>query len=334
MTATMVQVDIHMVGLCHTDIHMKNNDWGTTDYPLLAGHEGVGTVTHAGSAVRTVSVGDRVGISWIRDSCQKCAHCQEGRENICMNGYQGTYLGKSCGIWGSKNGQYNEHGGCFARVQRVEEKFAILIPEGLPDEAVCPLLCGGGTVYEPLCNHASVGSRVGIMGLGGLGRCGLKLAKLRACYVVIISTSSEKRESALQAGADEFWCVSEDDLSDKGKLDLIIDTRPVNAPVADGMKLLGLNGTYCRVGLPPADDQDYSMQWIGQVMQQQSVTGSVLTGSKRLNEVVQTTAEHKDFILDGDDEMAIEVVPFEKINDVMTKLLKGENTCFRYVLKW
>lgn len=330
--ATMVQVELRMTGLCHTDISMRDNEWGMTDYPLVAGHEGVGEVTHAGPSVRTLSVGDRVGIAWLRDSCHKCKNCQAGRENVCENGFTGTFLGESAGMNGKKG--TNEHGGCFVRVQRIEERFAVRIPDALPDAAACPLLCGGATMYEPLCNHARVGSRVGIMGLGGLGRCGLKLAKLRACHVVVVSSSPEKEDAALEAGADEFWCTEGgSDLSKKGGLDLIIDTRPVNAPVMDSMHLLTFEGVFCRVGIPPMDDQGYEMQWTPQIMQLKAVTGSTVTGCMRLNELLQLAADHKDFIVRGDD-FDLEVVPFSQINDAMQKLLNQENKGYRYVLKW
>lgn len=338
LSATMVQVQMHMVGLCHTDIHMRDNDWGTSDYPLLAGHEGVGVVTHTGGAVRMVNVGDRVGIAWIRDACLRCSRCHEGRENLCAEGYQGTYLGKAAGVWG-KGDRYNEHGGCFARVQRIEERFAVRIPDALGDDA-CPLLCGGATMYEPLCNYAGPGARVGVLGFGGLGRCGLKLAKLRGCHVVVLSSSRSKRDAAFGAGADEFWLLPDDSDSDanlatgKKALDLIIDTRPVNASVEKAVKLLAFNGVFCRVGIPAAANQNYTMPWIPQIFTQQSVTGSVVTGTKRLNDLMILAAENVAFIEQGLDSLGVEVIPFDQVNDAMHKLHTRQNKCFRYVLEW
>lgn len=141
-----LQLDLTHCGLCHTDIHMRDNDWGISNYPLVLGHEGVGIVTKLGSSVKNLELGDRVGITWIRDSCHGCDPCLAGRENICEKGYQGLYLGSGAGCWG-KN-PHNEHGGCFSKVMRIEEKFAIKLPEGLPSEVACPFICGGGTSRE------------------------------------------------------------------------------------------------------------------------------------------------------------------------------------------
>lgn len=333
--ATQVEVKIRMVGLCHTDIHFRDNDMGNADYPLLAGHEGVGEVVQTGRDVRTLKIGDRVGLGWIRDSCDSCKNCKAGRENICYQQYQGIYLGKSAGPWGSL-GKYNEHGGCFTRVQRIEETFAVNIPKGLPDSCVCPLLCGGATMYEPLCNHARAGSRVGVLGLGGLGRCGVKLGKLLNCHIVVISSTSTKREAALQCGADDFWVMNnEHEHAVEEQLDLIIDTRPVNGPVDQVMKFLRNDGVYCRVGLPSAADQDFSHQWIPHIFMQQSITGSTVTGTKRMNEMFQLCADNVDYILKADDAFNdVEIIPFAEINNAMHKLSSRTNKSFRYLLKW
>lgn len=319
---------------------MRNNDWGSSDYPLCAGHEGVGIVTHVGSGVRTISIGDRVGIAWIRDSCGSCSRCHQGRENICDEGYQGTYLGASAGPWGKSNLRYNEHGGCYTRVQRIEAKFVVRIPDSLSDAVACPLLCGGATMYEVLVNHApaGVGTRVGILGLGGLGRCGLKLSKLRGNTTVVLSSTPGKREAALAAGADEFWCVAEgeDDLSSKKKLDLIIDSTPVNAThtMMKSMGLLKPNGTFCRVGIPSTKEQAFDHVWIPHIFMQQSITGSVVTGTTRLNELMELCGNNAKFVSQGSDMLDIEVVPFDQINEAMGKLLDRKNKGYRYILKW
>eukprot|EP00965_Chrysotila_dentata_P080726 2663763-Pleurochrysis_carterae.AAC.1 len=148
LSATQVQIEMEACGLCHTDIHMIENDWGIADYPLVPGHEGYGTVVKTGSSVKGLKMGDKVGVGWIRDSCGACDNCGCGRENICEAGYQGTYLaGSAAGLWG-KNPS-NEFG-CFSKVMRVEEKFAFKIPETISPLVACPLLCAGGTVFEPI----------------------------------------------------------------------------------------------------------------------------------------------------------------------------------------
>lgn len=328
--ATMVQVEISMVGLCHTDIHMRDNDWGTTNYPILLGHEGVGVVTHIGAGVTAHAVGDRVGLGWIRDSCGNCKQCRVGRDNICEQGYTGTYLGSAAGCWGKERN--NETGGCYAKVQRIEQRFAVSLPGGLDDAICCPLLCGGATTYEPIVNLADAGDRVGILGLGGLGRSGLKLAKLRGCHVVAISGSPHKRDLALQCGADEFWVY--DDATDMPKLDVLIDTRPVNSDLNGALALLGFNGKYCRLGIPAAAQQDFTSQWIPLVFQQHTICSTVVTGSARLNELMELCGRNVDFVLRGEDEWSAEVIPFDQINVGLHNLLNRKNNGYRYVLKW
>ncbi len=223
-----------MVGLCHTDLHMQDNDWGTSDYPRCpGGTRGVAVVTKHGSAVTSPAIGTRVAIGWMRDSCKECGMCEQGRENICATGYQGTYLGPSSGIWGFAPEGYNKMGGCFARVQRIEARFAAPIPDIIPSEVVCPLICGGGTVYEPLVEHGFPGAVVGVSSIGGLGTAAIKLARMRGYRVVAISSSPGKKAAAISAGANQFVCVSDSEAM-KGvqcSLDFIIETSPVRTDV-------------------------------------------------------------------------------------------------------
>jgi D-arabinose 1-dehydrogenase-like Zn-dependent alcohol dehydrogenase len=143
----------------------------------VLGHEGIGKVRKVGSSVRNLVVGDLVGVTWARDSCLACNACRCGRENICEKGYQGTYLGPSAGPWGAD--PHNETGGCFAQVMRIEERFAIKIPSGLPPDDVCQLICGGGTVFEAAGDNVQSGTRVAVASIGGLGTAAIKFAK---CY--------------------------------------------------------------------------------------------------------------------------------------------------------
>lgn len=322
---------MELVGLCHTDILMKNNEWGTADFPLLAGHEGVGKVTHVGESVRMISVGDHVGIGWIRDSCRKCPRCLEGRDNVCRNGYVGTYLGKSAAPWGTDKN--NERGGCFARIQRIEERFAVKLPDNIPYHLAATLLCAGATVYEPLVKFAFVGARVGVMGIGGLGRWAVKLAKLRACTVVAISTSERKRDLILDSGADEFW-LGDDMNEDREKLDLIIDTRPVNSSLDGPLGLLAFDGTYCRVGIPNKDKQTFEGQWIATIFQEHAVAGTVVTGPRNMASLMKLCSDNLEFVQKGEESFAAEVISMHDINGGIERLNKGENKGYRYVLKW
>lgn len=335
LSATMVQADVQMIGLCHTDIHMRDNDWGVSNYPFCAGHEGVAVVTRVGDAVRTLNVGDRVAIAWIRDSCRACDKCMEGRENLCQDGYQGLFLGASAGVWGKSNLNYNQHGGCFAKTQRIEERFAIKIPQGVPSEIACPLLCGGGTVYEPLCDYAYPNAKVGVAGIGGLGTAAIKLGKLRGCIMVALSTSPHKKEAALGAGANAFVHVNNHDEMEKAKatLDVIIDTSPAISDLKKFMPLLKFDGVYVRTGIPKASEQAFAYDYIPLVFCQQKIVGTVVTGSRRMKDMLHLVEHNLDFMLDKG-HWKTEHVKIDKINEAMDNLLNRKNKGYRYVLEW
>ena len=214
---TTVDIQIMYCGLCHTDIHMVNNDWGASVFPIVPGHEGVGKVVHVGQKVRNIAVGDMVAVGWIRDSCRSCKNCQRGHDNVCLKGYQGTFLG-SC-----------SQQGCFAKMVRIEEDFAFKLPETIPPQSAGPLLCAGITVYNPLRMYASPNSHVGILGLGGLGHMAVKFAQAMGCHITVLSTSESKRKDSLERlGAHRFVNISnaEEMLSAASTLDLIIDCAP------------------------------------------------------------------------------------------------------------
>lgn len=317
---------------------MRDNDWGISDYPLLAGHEGVGTVTHVGPSVRTIQPGDRVGIAWMRDSCGACGRCRAGEDNLCAAGYQGTFLGASAGIWGRSIGT-NAHGGCFSRVQRIEQRFAVRIPASIPRHVAATLLCAGATVYEPIVRFAFPGARVGVVGIGGLGRWALKLARMRACTVVALSSTEGKRRHALEAGAMEFYVMEGDAVKgfpeDVGKkLDLVVDTRPVNASLGEALRLVGHGGTYCRVGIPARADQEFVGSWIPTLFQQQAVTATAVTGSKHMAEMFELCDANLEFAMKGEESFSAEVVPMADVNEAMHRLVIRENKGYRYVLEW
>jgi len=250
MKATMVELDMACCGLCRTDIHMKDNDWGSSDFPLVLGHEGIGTVRAVGSSVVNLKVGDIVGVTWIRDSCRCCDRCLEGRENICSAGFQGTYLGQNAGIWGKD--PHNEHGGCFSKVMRVEERWAIKIPDLLPPEVACPLLCGGGTVFEVICDYVEPGKCVAVASIGGLGTAAIKFAHSFGGQVTALSRSDTKNDKCLAVGARDFYaCLGDVEKMKelKGRFDVIIDTSPVNTDIRPYMvRLVCLSGIAKRMG--------------------------------------------------------------------------------------
>jgi len=336
LTATQVQLDITHCGLCHTDIHMQNNDWGVSNYPVVLGHEGVGIITKIGSSVKNLKVGDRVGITWIRDSCASCDACLAGRENICETGYQGTYLGPAAGCWGKT--AHHEHGGCFSKVMRIESKFAIKLPDGLPSEVACPFICGGGTMFEPVVDYVTNGTRVAIASVGGLGTAGIKFSKSFGGHVTALSRSEEKRSKAISAGADEFYaCLGNADAMAElaGKFDVIIDTSPANADVGDFLGMLKFNGTYVRVGIPLASDMDFKFSYIPLIFTQKKIAGSIVTGTRRMKRMLQMTTDEIASYGNDSDEWNSKIVEFDQVNEVMGDLANGRNTNnWRYVLKW
>lgn len=206
----------------------------------------------------------------------------------------------------------------------------------MPSDVACPLLCGGGTVFEPLCDFAEPGSKVGIVGIGGLGTAAVKLAKLKGCHVTALSTSAGKREGVLAAGADAFVLLSnpaEVDALKKDGLDLIIDTTPVNQPVSGYLDLLTLDGIYCRVGIPSAANQSFEYNWIPLIFTQRKIVGSVVTGSKRMAEMLDLTAKNLEF-MNSNEHWKTQTMPMSQVNEAMDQLQKRTNNGYRIVLDW
>lgn len=335
LKSTQVELDVTHCGLCHTDIHMRDNDWGVSDYPMVPGHEGIGVVRKLGSACRTLAIGDVVGITWIRDSCLACDACLAGRENICVEGYQGTFLGPSAGCWGKDPS--HEFGGCFSKVMRLEERFAIKLPEKLPPEVACPLICGGGTVFEAVVDYVQCGTRVAVASIGGLGTAAIKFAKSFGGHVTALSRSEGKREGCLMEGADEFYaCLGNADKMKElaGKFDVIIDTSPANADVGPYMDMLKFNGTYCRVGIPVASNMDFKYAYIPLIFTQKKIAGSIVTGTRRMKRMLQLASDELLKYQQDPDVWKTEVVDFSKVNEVMDELVAGSKSTYRYILKW
>lgn len=322
-----VQIHMKLCGLCHTDIHMKNNDWGISNYPMVPGHEGVGVVSAVGSQVSSLKVGDVVGVGWIRDSCGSCDSCCEGKENLCAAGYQGTYLSSHAGCWGRKDYSL---GGCFARYMQIHERFAFKLPDSIPPEQAAPLMCAGVTVWEPIISMAKPGSTVGVISLGGLGHMAVKLLNAIGASVVVLSSTENKRQKALELHASQYvnYNAPEDMKLIQGSLDLIIDTCPV-APqtLSSFMNCLKFGGTYVRVGIPSNSSDAFGYNFIPLVFTGKAVKGSIVCGSKNTKTMLRIAGEHK-IVSD------VEVVSFDLVNQVMEKLIHGQNEASRYVLSW
>ena len=233
-----VEVRVTHCGICHSDAHLIDNDWGNSQYPLIPGHEIVGTVSALGSAVVGLEIGERVGIGWQSNSCGRCEWCRQGQENLCANA-QPTCV--------------HRHGG-FAEAIRVNARFAVRIPDTLTSEETAPLLCAGITVYSPIRQLGiNPSSRVGVIGIGGLGHLALQFARVFGAEVTAFSTSSSKEQEALEMGAHHFVNSRESKSVNglAGSFDLIISTINADLDWAAFVNTLRPHGTLCFVGAPP-----------------------------------------------------------------------------------
>ncbi len=293
-----IEVRVTHNGLCHTDLHMRDNDWGISSYPLVAGHEVVGEVAAVGEKVNGFVVGDRVGIGWIRDSCGTCDHCLQGQENICRVGYTGLIVGN--------------HGG-FADRLRVPAEFAFRIPDGLDSVSAAPLLCAGITVYSPLRTHVTrPGMRVGVMGIGGLGHLALQFARAMGAEVVAISTSPSKAEEAKSFGAHSFcqWGNAEALADFAGTMDLVLCTVSADTDWDAAFSLLANNGKLVLVGIPVSS---MNIPFIPLVFGQKAIVGSIVGGRHFMQEMLEFAAIHGI-------KPQTETMPLEQLNEAMDRV--------------
>src|SRR5574337_411552 len=240
-----VAIDIAYCGVCHSDLHTARNEWGGTRYPCVPGHEIVGTVTAVGKDVQHFKVGDTVGVGCMVDSCGHCASCKAGEENYCENGFTGTYDGVL------PDGSHT-FGGYSTNIV-VDQRFVLRIPHKDKLAAVAPLLCAGITTYSPLRHwNAGPGKKIGIVGLGGLGHMGVKLAHAMGAHVVLFTTSPGKQADARRLGADDVVISKDPDQMSRhaGSFDFILDTVAAPHDLDAFITLLRRDGTLCLVGAP------------------------------------------------------------------------------------
>src|ERR1700756_790822 len=255
--ANEVEIKISHCGVCHSDIHLIDNDWAMSKYPFIPGHEIVGTVVAVGSAVKDRAVGDRVGVGWQADSCGICEWCLQGDEHLCAKA-QPTCVGRNGG---------------FADKVRVNSKFAVPVPQVLESENVAPLMCGGITVYSPLRNHGvRPSSRVGVIGIGGLGHLGVQFAKAFGAEVTAFSTSKDKEDEARKLGAHHFVNTRDTGALKKGagSFDLLLSTVSGDQDWQAYVAALRPKGTLCIVGASPSPMQ---LQAISLTSAQKAVSG-------------------------------------------------------------
>ena len=240
-----VLIEIEYAGICHSDIHTVRGDWGPQPFPVVPGHEIVGTVTEVGADVTNHKVGDRVGVGCMVNSCGECVNCERGDEQYCLNGMVGTYAATD------RDGTTTQGG--YSTHVVVDADFVLSVPEGLDPAAAAPLLCAGITTYSPLQHwDAGPGKKVAVVGLGGLGHMAVKIAHAMGAEVTVLSQSLKKQEDGLRLGADDYFATSDPDTFEQlaGTFDLIINTVSAQIDIDAYLGLLALDGTLVNVGAP------------------------------------------------------------------------------------
>jgi len=315
--ANDVQIAIEHCGVCHTDIHFVNNDWGMTNYPVVPGHEIVGRVTEVGSAVSTFKVGDRAAIGCLVDSCGVCSNCEKGFEQYCLNGFTATYNSETQDPGGFTYGGY-----CQSIVAR--ESFVLKVPDSLEGPGIAPLLCAGITTYSPLKNW-KIGpeSKVGVIGLGGLGHMGVKFSHALGAHTTMITSSEQKGEDARLLGADEVLLSSSPEKLAKvnGSFDFLLNTIPVNHDLTPYLELLNTNGMMCVVGAVEPLSQVNAAQLI---FGRRSLAGSLIGG-------IAETQEMLDFCGEKNILSEVEVIRMEEVNEAYSRMQKNE-VKYRFVI--
>lgn len=311
-----VQIEILYCGVCHSDIHQARNEWGNSMFPMVPGHEIVGRVTAVGSHVKSFKVGELAGVGCLVDSCQTCSQCAAGEEQYCENGSTGTYNSKD------KNGEIT-YGGYSTQIV-VDEKFTLHISEKLDLKAVAPLLCAGITTYSPLRHwKVSKGQKVAIVGLGGLGHMGVKLAAAMGAEVTVLSTSDNKEQDAKRLGATHFVNSKNEEQMKTvmGKFDFILNTVSAPNNYDRLLPLLKTDGVMVLVGAPP---EPSAITGFNLIMQRKSIAGSLIGGIKETQEMLDFCAEHN-IVSD------VEMITMDKINEAYERILKAD-VKYRFVI--
>ncbi len=313
-----VQIDIACCGICHSDLHQVRAEWAGTRFPCVPGHEIVGRVSAVGAHVSGFKTGDLVGIGCIVDSCKQCEDCDSGLENYC-DGMVGTYNGPTADAPGHTLGGYSQqivvHERYVLRIRHPEEQLA----------AVAPLLCAGITTYSPLRHwNAGPGKKVGVVGIGGLGHMGIKLAHAMGAHVVAFTTSGSKRDAALALGADEVVVSrNADDMAAHAKsFDLIVNTVAAPHDLDAFLALLNRDGAMVLVGAPATPHPSPAV--FSLIMKRRALAGSMIGGIPETQEMLDFCAEHG---ITAD----IELIAANQINDAYERMLRGE-VKYRFVI--
>jgi uncharacterized zinc-type alcohol dehydrogenase-like protein len=315
-----VEIEILFCGVCHSDIHQARDEWGGSSFPMVPGHEIIGRVRRVGEKVTSFKPGDLAGVGCMVDSCRDCASCNEGLEQFCENGFVGTYNAVE------KDGKTPTYGGYSDSIV-VDEKYTLRIPPSLAEKnlaAVAPLLCAGITTYSPL-RHWKVrdGQKVGVVGLGGLGHMGVKIARSFGAKVVAITHSPGKREDALRLGAHEVLVSKNEAEMDAhaNSFDFLLDTVSAPHDINAYLNLLKRDGSMVLVGVP---DKAPELQAFSLIMKRRKIGGSLIGGIPETQEMLDYCGKHG--ILSE-----IEVIPIQKINEAYERMIRGD-VKYRFVI--
>ena len=317
MRSNDVAFDIAYAGICHSDIHQVREEWGPSIFPMVPGHEIVGTVTSVGSAVTKFQIGDLVGVGVFVDSCGECEECLRGLQNYCANGMTGTYNGYE------RDGTTVAYGG-YSNKFVVDANYAVKVPANLDLTGVAPLMCAGITLYSPLKHwQAGPGKKVGIIGLGGLGHMGLKFAKALGAHTTVFSHSPSKESDARNMGADDFVVTNDPKTlaALPANFDLILNTVSADLNLEDYLRLLKIDATLVVIGLP---GKPYSVGAGTLLSKRRSLAGSMIGGMPELQEMIDFCGRHN--ILSE-----VEVIKADYINEAYERTVASD-VKYRFVI--
>ncbi len=311
-----VEIKILYCGICHSDLHTVRDEWDSTTYPVVPGHEIVGKVTRVGGQVTKFKAGDLAAVGCIVDSCRECAYCRRGDEQFCEEGWTVVFNSDDRILGGQTYGGFSE------RIV-VDENYVLHMPEKLDLAAAAPLLCAGITVYSPLKHWATgPGKKVGIIGLGGLGHLAIRIAKAMGAHVTVFSTSAAKVKDARRLGADEVALFTDSaQMKHRPKLDLILDTAPGAHKVDPFLTMLKVDGSLVLVGLPgdPLPVDAFHL-----VHGRKNFAGSNIGG-------ISETQEMLDFCADHNITADVELIQVHQVNEALDRLAKGD-VRYRFVI--
>lgn len=312
-----IVIDIQHCGICHTDIHQTRDEWGASTFPMVPGHEITGFVRDVGPKANRYRIGDKVAVGCFVDSCRKCDPCIRGLEQYCIEGPTMTYNSIE------SDGETRTQGGYSDKIV-VDENYVLRLPDNISLDRAAPLLCAGITMYSPLIHwNAGPGKKVGLIGLGGLGHMGVKIAHALGAEVTVLSHSLKKQEDGIRMGADNFYATSDPDTFKRlqAHFDLIVNTLSVEADWDDYLSLLRLDGTMVVVG-NSGKKSPVSPSML--ISGRRSIAGSVIGGIKETQEMLDFCSKHNIA-------SEIENIPIQKVNEAYERVVKSD-VRYRFVI--